>query len=80
MSGTSDNERLKHRANFLSNLAVATAATGILGPIVGMAFSANPDAVEKPLVALIMVCYLLVAIVIYYNSAIILDALVDEKR
>jgi hypothetical protein len=78
MTVTLENERLKFVANFLSNSAVVVLATGVLTPVASMAMGSSPDAVEHPLVLVLVVASLCGAGLITRAAMKVMDALIEE--
>ncbi|MDO9383734.1 MAG: hypothetical protein Q7T86_12825 [Hyphomicrobiaceae bacterium] len=78
MGVSAENERLKYKANFLSNLSVVVAGTGALAPIVGSAIGANPDVAQNFPIAILVGVSLLCGCYIYVMGLRVLDAILDD--
>lgn len=78
MSVANENDRLKAFASYLNTLSAAALVTGVLAPIAGMVVTKNPDLVEKPLVAVIMVTYLFLTWFLHRKSTNVLELLLED--
>jgi hypothetical protein len=78
MSIANENDRLKAQASYLNTLSAAALVTGVMAPIAGMVITRNPDLVEKPLVAVIVVSYLFLTWFLHRKSRNVLNGLLDD--
>lgn len=78
MSVANENDRLKALASYLNTLSAGALVTGVLAPIAGMVVAKNPDFVEKPLVAAIVVTYLFLTWFLHRKSRNVLDLLLED--